>query len=192
MKKIQFTVLIVLSVTLHAQNIIVPLLECDKVYDHTNPNYYLKDTTNEMNKYEGTWKWIDGNREFRLTLIKQKHHFNQTGNDNYYEDRLAGYYKYWENGVLIADTSSDNLSKDYGIKVQFGMICSGQVSSIGFEDYKKFKNFDVYLNILSPTQIKMKMYGTEHIAIIKNGVRIPAIGPQDGSTFPMEMILNKL
>ncbi len=93
---------------------------------------------------------------------------------------------------MIADTSSDDLSKDYEPRVDFTMICSGQISSGTFEDYKKFKNFDVYLNILSPTQMKMKMYGTEHIAIIKNGVRIPAIGPQDGSTFPMEMILTKL
>jgi hypothetical protein len=192
MKKIQFILLLVLSVACKAQNSIVPLLECDKVYDHTNPDYYLKDTTNEMNKYEGTWQWIDGNRKFWLTLIKQKHHFNQTGNDNYYEDRLVGYYKYWENGVLIADTSSDNLSKDYGIRVQFGMTCSGQVSSIAFRDYKKFKEFSVYLDILSPTQIKIEMLGKEHITTIQNGLRNPFIGPQDGSTFPMEMVLIKL
>jgi len=186
--------IIFLSVQCKAQNNIVALTDCNKQYDHSTGNYYLKDTTNEMNKYEGVWKWISGNREFILTLIKQiKHHNHETGNDNYYKDRLVGYYLYKENGLILADTSSDNLSKDYGIKVQFTLDCHSQISSIAFEDYKKYKDFDVILESLSPTQLKMKMFEREHIITIykETGLQVPAEMPQGGSTFPMEMIFTK-
>ncbi|UOU99793.1 hypothetical protein MUU74_07495 [Chryseobacterium daecheongense] len=195
MKKIfLLSAIIFLFVQCKAQSNIVALTNCNKEYDHSTGDYYLKDTTNEMDKYEGVWKWTNGNKEFTLTLIKQvKHHFNQYGNDNYFEDRLVGYYQYKENGLLIADTSSDDLSKDYGVKVQFTLDCHSQISSIAFRDYKKYKKFEVILESLSPTQIKMNMYETEHVIMInkKTGTKIPPNDPQGGSTFPMEMILTK-
>ncbi len=195
MKKIfLLSVTILVFVQCKAQNNIIALTNCNKVFDRSTGDYYLKDTTNEMDKYAGTWKWSSGNREFTLTLIKQiKHHFNQYGNNNYYEDRLIGYYQYKENSILIADTSSDDLSKDYDSRVIFDLRCNSHISSISFEDHKKYKKFDVVLKSLSSTQIKMNMYGTEHVIMInKNtGVRTPSNDPQGGSTFPMEMILTK-
>ncbi|MGO4707587.1 DUF6705 family protein [Chryseobacterium sp. 2TAF14] len=187
------SILIFFSVQCKAQNNIIALTNCNKKYDHSTGDYYLKDTTNEMNKYEGVWKWSSGNREFILTLIKQvKHHYRETGNDNYYEDRLVGYYTYKENGTIIADTSSDtNLSTDYGMKVMFILNCHFQIASIAFNDYKKYKEFEVLLENISPTQIKMNMFEREHVITIRNGIQIPAEMPQGGSTFPMEMILTK-
>jgi hypothetical protein len=144
-----------------------------------------------MDKYVGTWKWTEGDREFALTLLKEKHHFNEFGNSNYYEDRLVGYYKYWENGILIADTSFDDLTQDYGLKVHFSLNCNNKITSIAFKDYKKHKNFSVHLQSLSPTQIRMKMKGEEHIIMLRDGVQYPPNEPLPGSTFPMEMVLTK-
>ena len=130
-----------LSIHCTGQTNIIDLIDrCNHTpIDHKSGNTYLKDTTNEIDKYTGTWKWTSGNREFTLTLIKQvKYHYNQR-NNNYYEDRLMGYYQYRENGVLIADTSSDDLSQDYGAKVHFGLNCHSQITSLSFDDYLKKK-----------------------------------------------------
>ncbi|UOU99792.1 hypothetical protein MUU74_07490 [Chryseobacterium daecheongense] len=196
MKKIfLLSTIIFLSVQCKAQSHIVNSIDCDSNFDHSSGDYYRKDMNNIMDNYVGTWKWTSGNKEFILTLIKQvKHHYHETGNDNYYEDRLVGYYQYKENGVIIADTSSDNnLSTDYGMKVMFILDCHSQIASIAFKDYKKYKSFEVVLESLSPTQIKMNMYEREHNIIInkKTGERNPPVDPQGGSTFPMEMILTK-
>ena len=192
MKKIILTIfLVIVTVSCNAQSIIIPLLECNKQYDHINPAYYLKDTTNEMDKYTGTWEWTQGSRIFTITLMKQKNLINDFGNSNYYRDRLVGYYKYWENGVLIADTSSEDLTQDYGISVHFTLNCHNHITSIAFKDYKKFKDFDVMLTSLSSTQIKMKMEGMEHVIMIINGMQSPPNAPLPGSTFPMEMVLTK-
>ncbi|MFN4365266.1 DUF6705 family protein [Chryseobacterium hispalense] len=178
-----------LSLNCTAQTQIVALNDCNKQYDYKSGDAYLKDTTNEIDKYTGTWKWTSGNREFTLTLIKQiKYHYNQGGGDNYYRDRLMGYYQYRENGVLIADTSSDDLSQDYGAKVHFGLNCHSQMVSISFNDYLKKKNYEVELKKLSPTQMEFK--GRMHegsIFVPRNGtVTIPG-----GHTFPLEMVLTK-
>ncbi|MGO4709577.1 DUF6705 family protein [Chryseobacterium sp. 2TAF14] len=194
MKKIfLLSILILLSVQCTAQSHIINSTDCDSYFSESSGDYYRKDMNNIMDKYAGTWKWTNGSREFTLTLIKQiKHHYHETGNDNYYKDRIVGYYVYKENGIIIADTSSDNnLSTDYGMKVMFILNCHSQIASIAFEDYKKYKDFDVILESLSPTQLKMKMFEREHIITIRDGVQIPAEMPQGGSTFPMEMILTK-
>ncbi len=196
MKKIfLLSAIILVFVQCKAQSHIVNSTDCDSYFDRSSGDYYEKDLNGLLDKYIGTWKWISGNKEFTLTLIKQvKHHYHETGNDNYYKDRIVGYYTYKENGILIADTSSDNnLSTDYGMKVMFILDCYSQLSSIAFNDYKKYKNFEVILESLSSTQIKMNMYEREHVIMInKNtGVRTPSNDPQGGSTFPMEMILTK-
>jgi len=196
MKKIfLLSTLIFLSVQCKAQNHIVNLTDCDSYFNESSGDYYNKDLNNILDNYVGTWKWINGNKEFTLILIKQvKHHYHETGNDDYYEDRLVGYYIYKENGVVIADTSSDNnLSTDYKMKVMFILNCHSQVSSIAFEDYKKYKSFEVLLESLSPNQIKMKMFEREHVITVNKhtGERNPPNDPQGGSTFPMEMVLTK-
>ncbi|KFE99953.1 hypothetical protein IX39_04715 [Chryseobacterium formosense] len=196
MKKIfLLSTIIFLSVQCKAQSHIVNSTDCDSYFDRSSGDYYRKDLNNIMDNYVGTWKWTSGNKEFLLTLIKQvKHHYHEIGNNDYYRDRLVGYYIYKENGIIIADTSSDNnLSSDYGMKVMFILNCHSQIASIAFEDYKKYKSFEVILESLSSTQIKMNMYEREHSIIIykKTGVQVPAEMPQGGSTFPMEMILTK-
>lgn len=143
-----------------------------------------------MNQYEGTWKWNQGNKEFTLTLIKQKHHYNQYGGNNYYRDRLVGYYKYKENGVVVADTSSDDLNKDFDPKVIFNLNCHSRIVSLSFEDYKKNKEYDVYLEKLSPTQIKFE--GQEEGDVLVSRSTPGTYAPiYPGNTFPLNMVLTK-
>jgi hypothetical protein len=181
-----FTFILLIQCT--AQNQIVNSIDCDSYFNKFLGDYYRKDVNNIINQYEGTWKWTGGSREFTLILIKQKHRFHQYANYNYYEDRLVGYYQVKENGVLIADTSSDDLSQDYRLKVHLILDCYSHITSIRFEDYKKKKDYQVILQKLSPTQ--MKFEGKMHegsIIVPQNGtVMIPP-----GHTFPLDMILTK-
>lgn len=72
---------------------------------------------------------------------------------NYYKDRLVGYYIYKENGVVIADTSGDDLQSDFRISVYFGISCSSKVNTGVFtdvkkreDDFRKFRNAFTYSN----------------------------------------------
>lgn len=181
------SLIILLSIQCTAQSNIVPLTECNKQFNRSDGTAYLKDTNNEIDQYAGVWKWTGGNKEFTLTLIKQvKHHFNQSGNNNHYEDRLVGYYKVKENGVTIADTSTDDLSKDFGVKVQFRLNCHNRITSLRFNDYLKDKSYDVYLEKISPTQLKF--HGKREEFSFPNTGTVTVYG---GNTFPLEMTLIK-
>lgn len=149
---------------------------------------YLKDVNNIYTPYVGTWKWSSGNKEMTLVLIKQtKHHYNER-TFNYFEDRLVGYYIYKENGVVIADTSGDNLQKDFGIAVSFDISCDSTVDTGFFVDRKKEKVISVVLEILSPTQMKFKGKIDQHSSYVS------PTKPRTlytGSTFPLDMVFTK-
>jgi len=190
MKYLLFILTLTLSLQCTAQTQIINLTDCDSYINESSGDYYRKDVNNILNQYEGIWKWTQGNREFILTLIKQKHHYTQYANDNYYEDRLVGHYQYKENGILIADTSSDNLNKDYSPKVIFNLTCHSNITSLSFNDYKKNKEYDVFLEKISPTQIKFtgKEEGDVLVSRSAPGTYAP-IYP--GNTFPLKMVLTK-
>lgn len=181
--------IVFLAISCKAQNTIVNLTETDQYnLDTTNGDIYMKDINNLMIPYLGTWKWTVGNKEMTLTLIKQtKYHYNR-GPINYYKDRIAGYYIYKENGVIIADTSGDNLNKDFGgVKVHFVLSPNSKVSSIAFYDYLKHKDYEVSLELISPTQ--MKFHGREDTDITQYSRGTHTIYP--GTTFPLEMTFTK-
>gem|GEM_PF-2426103 len=157
-------------------------------YDDTNGSVYLKDISNIMNPYIGTWKWTSGNREMVLTLLKQTKYHYYVRTNNYYEDRLVGYYIYKENGIVIADTSTDNLQDDYGLNVQFDISCGGGIEAFSFEDTFRGTNYEVSLEMLSPTQMKFKgKIGEGTYPRPRNGT----INYLSGTTFPLNMIFTK-
>ncbi|MFC7348991.1 DUF6705 family protein [Chryseobacterium zhengzhouense] len=190
MKYLLFILTFIVFLQCKSQTQVVNLTDCDTYFNYSSGEYYHKDKNNILNSYEGVWKWTQGNKEFILTLIKQKHHFNQYGNDNYYEDRLVGYYQYKENGVVIADTSYDDLNQDYEIKVHLILDCYSQVVSIRFDDYKKNKEYSIILEKLSATQIKFtgKEKGDVLVSRSGPGNYAPIYG---GNTFPLNMVLTK-
>ena len=191
MKKIIYILIIFISISCKAQNNIIDLVDvCNHTLYTNNGNLYLKDVNNLYAPYVGTWNWTEGNREFVLTLIKQtKFHYNQ-GNDNYYEDRIVGYYVYKENGVVLASTANDNLNEDYGVKVNFDLDCYAKLSSTRMQDVLKNKNYDGWIELLSPTSIKFHFKDDTHMRMQREGY--PDIAPQyHGNTFPLDMVLIK-
>lgn len=83
-----------------AQSIIVPIGSGDD-FEKT-PNYYIKDVTNEFNKFEGTWKYTNNNYEITFKLKKEEHY--QTSPDSNYMDLLVGEYQYIVNGIEVVNT----------------------------------------------------------------------------------------
>ncbi|MGV3695586.1 DUF6705 family protein [Flavobacterium sp.] len=84
-----------------------------KDWDGTPSNgAYYKDIDNELNQFEGTYRYINGNDE--LTMVFKKH-------VNFYappysEDLLTGEIKYKKDGVVLFDNLSkinDNLENKY-------------------------------------------------------------------------------
>ncbi|UFH33898.1 hypothetical protein LNP04_09435 [Chryseobacterium sp. C-71] len=192
MKNILILIIFISALSCKAQSTIIDIVnECnDNNHNYTNGSVYLKDISNVYQPFIGTWKWTEGNREMTLVLIKQtKHNYNDTGNDNYYEDRLVGYYIYKENGVTLIDTSNDNLQKDFGITVNFQIYCnnSDNVHTVFFTDIPKNKDYEVKLEKLSPTQIKFNGKMGQY-SIMPS--KIPKI-IHGGYSFPLEMTFTK-
>jgi hypothetical protein len=188
MNKIALIIILIFSISCKSQtNIIEIQNRCNVDYSDTDGNTYLKDISNIITPFVGVWKWTSGNREMILTLIKQTEYHYTSGTDNYYADRLVGYYTYKENGLTIIDTSGDNLMIDYGLKVDFDIDCGGSVVDSSFKDVNKDKNFIVGLEKLSPTQMKFSGEvgeGTYHVGRTPTTVYL-------GSTFPLEMVFVK-
>jgi hypothetical protein len=56
---------------------------------------YFKDLENNLNKFEGTWLWQNGNNSLTMILEKKEH----IPFDEYYNDMIIGEYQYIENGT---------------------------------------------------------------------------------------------
>jgi len=69
-----------------------------------NNGSYFKDDANKMNPWVGTWKYTNGNTEFKIVITKETgFHMTPliTGSGlDYYTDLLNGGYYYKENGVV--------------------------------------------------------------------------------------------
>ncbi|WP_143884783.1 DUF6705 family protein [Chryseobacterium binzhouense] len=190
MNKIFLLIIVVTTLSCKAQTNIIDIVNrCNHApLNRSNGNLYLKDISNVYAPYIGTWKWIEGNREMTLILMKQtKYHLN-TYTNNYFEDRLLGYYIYKENGVSLIDTSGENLLQDFGISVNFDTDCYNNVSTAFFQDKFRDISYEVILEKLSPTQLKF----TGKIG--ENTYDRPRTGTvyyQLGTTFPLDMVFTK-
>jgi len=73
----------------------------------TNVNgAYYKDTFNDLNRFEGTWKYTNGTTSLTITLQKKEMQNFNDGHTQYYEDVLIGAYRYIENGAEKINTLS--------------------------------------------------------------------------------------
>ncbi len=191
MSKIILILITIVSLSCKGQTNIINLVErCNYTdYNSSDGSTYLKDENNIFNQYTGVWKWVSGNKEMTLVLMKQtKYHYTQH-TFNFYEDRLVGYYIYKENGIVIADTSEDNLQSDFGLNVSFSTECDTQlVGTAMFIDVKKEKMYTVMLEKLSPTQMKFRGKIDQHSSYI-NGDKQRTL--YSGSTFPLQMVFTK-
>ncbi|QNK78347.1 hypothetical protein H7F37_04470 [Winogradskyella sp. PAMC22761] len=93
-----------------AQSPILPL----KKWSDEQENAYYKDLNNELNSFEGTWLYTDGNTSLKIVLEKRLMQFN----GDYYTDLIVGEYQYIENGIEKINTLSDlnlNLGEEHNI-----------------------------------------------------------------------------
>ena len=191
MKKSIFAILLLLFFSkIHAQTNEINITDwCSNQTSETDGSLYLKDISNLYIPYIGIWKWTDGSKEFVITLIKQtKFHYNQ-GNDDFYRDRIVGYYVYMHDELDIINTTSDNLNDDYGVKVSFSLDCYSQLSGTIY-DVPKNKTYSAWFEIISPTQIRLKCKEREYHRPVKEGMPAPA-PVYVGNTFPLDMVLTK-
>lgn len=97
-------IIVILSVfSCKAQTIIIPL---DSNQDYENsPDYYIKDINNDLNKFEGTWKYQNGTTEITIILKKELHY--TISNEDNHEDLLVGEYQYIEDSIEKVNTLND-------------------------------------------------------------------------------------
>ncbi len=69
-----------------------------------NTYYYYKDINGDLDKFLGTWKYQDNDKELIITIHKLLH---QPAGGNFH-DEIYIKFKYTENGIVIYDTLNDN------------------------------------------------------------------------------------
>ncbi|MEX2349795.1 MAG: DUF6705 family protein, partial [Flavobacteriaceae bacterium] len=142
MKPIFFILLLIFTISCKAQTI-VPLNT--SVFDSPSGIYYKKDLNNELNKFEGTWKYTNGNTSFTMVLEK-KLKVNILG--KYYKDKIVGWYKYIENGQVIINTLLD--TNNFRIVHSSRMSDDGKRLILFFNDPTRPKvSYQVDLDVVS-------------------------------------------
>ncbi|MBR9847281.1 MAG: hypothetical protein GYB35_14795 [Algicola sp.] len=100
-------------------------------WDRKNGQNYLKDVNQFMDDYEGTWKYVNGTTEFRITLNKVEMYHVQDSDYNidYYTDGLLVSYQKLENDNVVFQSFLDQ--QPHGIIKEFGKL------SLTFKDYER-------------------------------------------------------
>lgn len=97
MKNILILFAIMFTTITYCQNPILPITT--SIGSGISDGAYLKDINNDLDKFEGTWRYVSGNDTLTINLQK----FEQNFNGDYYEDELRGNYRYVKDGVLVMD-----------------------------------------------------------------------------------------
>lgn len=102
--KTLIVILISLTTTfLYTQEQIVPLTELGEINEQENVTYYYKDIDGDLNKFLGTWKYQDANKELIIVFYLNEH--IESGGS--YCDELYAKFKYTENDTVIYNTLLD-------------------------------------------------------------------------------------
>ncbi|REC43985.1 DUF6705 family protein [Chryseobacterium sp. 5_R23647] len=112
MKNIILLLLIMVSCKSYTQQTIVPLRTYTDIPE--DAGYYIKDTNNELQAFEGTWKGIWNGKIFSITFKKITNKYNPTM--KYNSDIIVGKFKMLaNNGNILFDNT--NLS-DINAKIE--------------------------------------------------------------------------
>ena len=116
--KTLITILISLTTTFfYAQEQVVSLTELGEIVEQENVTYYYKDIDGDLNKFLGTWKYQDANKE--LIVVFYLNEYIESGGS--YCDELYAKFKYTENGTVIYNTLLD-ISNDAKYHIFGGSI----------------------------------------------------------------------
>ncbi|MEX2349794.1 MAG: DUF6705 family protein [Flavobacteriaceae bacterium] len=149
-------------------------------------NAYYKDLNNELNKFEGTWQYANGNTSFTMVLEKKI----KVDMDDYYNDKIVGWYKYIENGQVIINTLLN--TNDFYIIYGSNLSDDGKRLIVHFEDPTRPKvSYQVRLDVVSSSTPSIPKLDFK---IFQTGVAptLPGETPANqGITIPKQMQLIK-
>lgn len=132
MKNILYTISLILFTNFLFSQTVVNMANSHNIdWNRENGQYYLKDVNNYMLPYLGTWQYIYGNKEFRISLTKVPmfHVMFSDYNTDYYKDGLLIQYQKYENGQLIYNSQIDTYPT--GIIKEYGKL------NMSFTDYER-------------------------------------------------------
>lgn len=108
MKNIIITIFNFTLATCFSQN---PILPIDNLGWKNTDGAYYKDINNELDNFEGTWLYTNGDTSLEIILVK----YPQLYNGKFYQDRIIGGYRYVENGIEKVNTLTDSNNPNLGI-----------------------------------------------------------------------------
>lgn len=117
-----------------------------------NGDYYIKDINNFRDLYVGTWRYVNGNEEFRITLTKVEKHrvIFEDFNIDYYRDGMNLTYQKFNNGVLIFNTGNKYFPS--GLIEEFGKL------RMSFQDHERYSEvFPLKLTLIPQSNGSYKM-----------------------------------
>lgn len=104
MRKNNLTLLlIVLTISCKAQSPVFDIEDRNNRVPEIN-GFYIKDTSDQLNAYEGTYVYTDGNTLLKIVLEKRTMYQLYAVPGIRYDDLIIGEYQYIKNGVEIINT----------------------------------------------------------------------------------------
>lgn len=124
-------------------------------------NIYIKDTNNDHDLIVGTWKWQDGNNSFEITL-QEFEMYNYPDNSTRYYDAIFGKYKYIENGVVIAETTT--IETYPNTKLVFNYLSSTEYK-VGIKDTNSLKSMIGKFEIIDTNTATLNLWRSEGVRV---------------------------
>lgn len=139
-----------------------------------------------LDKFQGTWKWTNGNSEVIIKLKKINYYFEAL---QIHEDILIGSHKYINNGVVVEDYLSEfvNISQTNLSSIFLWANMDGsEIDKISgdLKDIPKYKKALLNLDFIDGTTPKLSWF----LQAPEGTIVYPTLG---GVTLPRNLILIK-
>lgn len=151
---------------------------------NTPEGAYYKDLNNELDRFVGTWKFTNGDKEFIITIQKKE----QLQIRNSYRDYLVGEYSYTKNGEEIVNTlpnlnqndGEENMGGSYISKPNRMPRCNDcapderRINMYFTDPERKYLNSDIVLRYIpgsgnNPPKISATIYITDVLVLPYEG-----------------------
>lgn len=105
---------------INGQTPIIPIFQGDGSSGQVE-NAYYKDTYNDYDRFEGTWRYANNGDTLEIVLKKKEMQYIKSLPKNYFEDILIGEYRYVENGIEKLNTL-DNLNINFNDPYNYNIV----------------------------------------------------------------------
>jgi hypothetical protein len=169
---------------------LIPVLSCKPQAQILQPNSYV--TNEHLNKFVGTWRWVNGTDTLIVKLAKVRYYYIQPAQSS--ADKLVGCHKYISNGQVI-ESSLERYDSVVNINHRRNTFFAWNNESDTLKvegvvkDISKRKNCKIFLDYTAGTtpQIVWKLEPTNGLAFT-----LPGQQPYDHNfTLPRNLIPTK-